>query len=329
MSIQVLSNNPEADTQANKPAESEKPAAPGKGTESAPGGEEKPEQNESEASDSSEAEEESEAGSEGEATSPKDGEETEPKDAAAPDQKPKKKSGFQRRVDKLNARISDREREVEYWREQALKGANQPKPDQKADPANAVAAEGEPQPEQFEDHRSYVKALAKFEAKQLLAEERQSRAKTELQTEQQKQVQTYTEKAKAFAAKADDYEEVMADVADQRLSPAIQDIFLSSENGPELAYELAKDPEEFARMCSLPPGQAYREMGKFEAKLALKAPANQEQKPKTITKAPKPLNPVNAGGKGSATKSIYDPNLSQRDYEAIRAKQRAQRSQAG
>ena len=121
---------------------------------------------------------------------------------------------------------------------------------------------------------------------------------------------------------------MLAEVDDIPLSPVLRDIFLSSENGPELAYELAKNRDEFKRVCALPPLAAAREMGKLESRLEPKSPSAALASTKT-TKAPKPLDPVGTSGKGSAKKSLSDPGLSQKEYEELRAPQRAARRAQG
>lgn len=267
---------------------------------------------------------ESDEAEESEEADTKESEESEEEEKESKE-KPKKKGGFQRRIDKLNAAKAEAQREAEYWKRMALeKGAGDSKAESKVEQETPATADDEPQPEDYETHKEYVKALTKWEIKQANKESDQKAQEKNLEIERANLVKSYNERMKSFAEKVEDFHEVLADVDDIALSPAVREIILSSENGPELAYELAKSREEFARVCKLPPIAAAREMGKIEARIAKAASEEKKPEPKKITKAPKPIDPV--GGKGAGvTKSVYDPNLSQKDYEALRAKQRAAR----
>lgn len=322
MSIQVRSNEPEVKAPEAKATE-DKPSESLGALTSAP--EAKPsEQNEPTESDTLDKEE---TESEPEDSDPKETEPTDHKDEG--EDKPKKKGGFQRRIDKLNARVSAREQEIEYWKQQALKSASEPRNDSKVEANKPVASEGKPTPDKFDTHAEYVEALTDWKTDQKLKEHDQKLEKSKVESEQAKVINSYAERVKAFAAKTADFDEVLEEVNDIPLSMAVREIILTSENGPELAYELAKNREEYARMCKLSPLAAAREIGRLESKLAIKSSDDKSPELKKITKAPKPLEPVNAGGKGSATKSIFDPNISQADYERLRMEQIKKRRQAG
>lgn len=241
----------------------------------------------------------------------------------------KKKGGFQRRIDKLNAAKTAARQEAEYWKREALKNATAPKTEApKVETAALTSdAQGKPNPDTFDTHAEYVEALTDWKIEQRDREREQKAQQAKLMSEQERAAQTYQERLEAFKAKTPDFEDVEAELDDalisarMRPSPALTELILSSENGPELAYELAKTPDEFIRICKLPPLAAAREVGKLESRLAPKAAAETKTETKKLTNAPKPLEPVKAGGKGSATKSIHDPNLSQTEYEALRREQ--------
>lgn len=319
MTIQTVSNEkpaetpapaPEAD-KATTPAGKEAPASQETPPASAPTEEDR--QNEPEKSEISgtETEEGNEPETEGAESLESDAQKVE----GQTEEKPKKKSGFQKRIDKLNARYADKEREAEYWRQQALKTA--PKADPRVEPAKLATAEGEPQPETFDDHKSYVKALTKWETKQLLAEERQGQERSRLQTEQANQAKTYSERAKVFSEAHPDFDDVIAEVGEMPISPTVQAILLSSENGPAMAYELAKNPEEARRILGLSPLQAALEMGVLKSRIASKASAEKKQETKRVTSAPSPLAPVGGGGKATAPKKSLD-ELAKTDFAAFK-----------
>lgn len=234
--------------------------------------------------------------------------------------KPRKKGGFQRRIDKLNARNSAAQAEIEHWKSMALKGAGESKAETKVEEPKQVDTAGKPNPDSFETHAEYVEALTdwKIETRDKAAKEQA--AKVRLETEQSNLMKAHSSRVKDFATKTEDFQDVLESVDDVPVSPTIRELLITSENGPELMYELAKNRAEYERINKLPPLAAARELGKIESKLSAKEEPKQETK--KITKAPQPINPV--GGKGGpAEKSIDDPNLSQKDYEALRAKQRS------
>jgi hypothetical protein len=246
-------------------------------------------------------------------------------DESEKDDKPKKKGGFQRRIDKLNARYAEKEREAEYWRQQALKSAGAPeqKPTEMTQKAPTVEASDKPKAENFETQAEFIEALTEWKVEQKQKAAQAEQEKQKLLTQHETLQRTYAERFKAFTDKTEDAVEVLESLADVPRSQTVEDLILSSENGPELLYELAKNPEEAKRICSLPPTAAAREFGKFEAKvLSAKAPVQEQKKPepKTLTKAPKPIEPVGTVAK-AVRKSVYDEDLPFEEYERLRRDQ--------
>lgn len=322
MTITVRSNEPQTEKAA--------PASVGTQLSETAGSKEPTSAPEADASDkkqSSESEIEETEENEGENTESDSSEESQESEKdEVKDAKGKKKGGFQRRIDKLSAQKTAAQQEAEYWKQQALKGASESKQASTVE-TKAASSEGKPDPAKFETHSEYFEALTDWKTEQKLNERDQKLEKSKIENEQKKTVQTYQERAKAFAEKNADFDEALADVDDIVISPAVRDIILTSENGPELAYELAKNRDEFARICKLPSLAAAREIGKIESRLTPKS-SSEKTESKKITSAPKPLAPVGTGGKGSTPKSIFDPNLSQSEYERLRKEQIKKRRQA-
>lgn len=278
---------------------------------------------ETETDETAEESETSEDTKEGEEDSEsKDGDEDDD-DEEKEEEKPKKKNGFKKRIDSLRKRVSDKDREIEYWREQALKGQPREREPQ-AKTAESKAETGKPSPDDFDSHDEYIEALSDWKVEQKLKAHEEKQRVLQAQTEFQKAIQAHNKRVEAFVKTHDDFHEVVEDVDDIPLSIAIQEVILSSENGPELMYSLAKNREELERINALSPIAAARELGKFEAKI--KAQSESRPKKKTTTKAPKPLSAIGGKSGGSVKKSIYDPNLSYKEYERLRAEQERQRA---
>jgi hypothetical protein len=248
-----------------------------------------------------------------------DSEESEAKDSEA--DKGKKKTGIQRRVDKLTKAKREAQQEAEYWKRRALEGATDSKHDaQTVDKPEAKAAEGKPDPEKFETHAEYVEALTDWKLEQREKAAKAEAAKTQFETDQQKAKQAHAERVKAFAEKTEDFAEMMENLDDVPASPALEQLIVSSANSAELLYELAKNPDEAKRIAALPPLSLARELGKIEARLSKQASEAQKPEPKKLTNAPKPIDPVSAG-KGVVRKSISDPDLPFAEYERLRREQ--------
>lgn len=264
-----------------------------------------------EASDASEdtVDEDKSEAEESQDESESDGEETKE------DERPKKKNGFKKRIDKLTQRISAKDQELEYWKAEALKGKSPEKPEPVVEKKPAL--EGKPKADDFETHEDFVEALTdwKLETKE---KERESKAKeTQLKTDYQSQSNEFKKKCREFSEANDGFRDAVEDVDDILMSPGLQEIVLSSDSGPALLYELAKNRDEYERINALGPLSAAREIGKIEARLVKK---NEKPNEKKTTNAPAPIAPVGSKG-GKIKKSIDDPNLSQAEYEKLRREQ--------
>ncbi|NJM09332.1 MAG: hypothetical protein HC883_00070 [Bdellovibrionaceae bacterium] len=230
-----------------------------------------------------------------------------------------KKPGFVKRIDKLTKRLSEKDRELEYWREQALKGT--PQEPTESTPQTKQASSERPKSEDFDTHEAYVEAVADWKVEQRFKAQEAKAKETSLQGEFQRQRDEYKTRATAFAKENPDFVEAVNAVDDIPLSVTVSNAIL--KHGPELAYELAKDPEELERICALSVLDAAEAIGEIRARMKA---SKTESKPETrITKAPKPLTPI-ASKSASVKKSLSDPNLSQREYERMREEQESRRA---
>ena len=226
------------------------------------------------------------------------GENAEEKSASDAEAKAKKKGGFKKRIDKLNAKISEVEAQALHWRNEALKVSQ---PAAKTETKVETKSDGRPEADKFANHSEYVEALADWRVEQKLSEREQKSNEVAAKAESQKKVVQHVERVNKFKADHADFDDVVSEVGDIPISMTFQQVVLDSDNGPELIYNLAKDPAEYKRIQSLPAIAAAREIGKLEARLAKSAASNEPLETKT-TKAPAPISPVNKG-KVTATKN--------------------------
>lgn len=247
-------------------------------------------------------------------------ESSKPEDEEAKDKPAKKKSGYQKRVDKLNARIASEraQREALEARLAQLEqtaGASKPPIDTQS------PKDGEPNPDDFGTHAEYVKAVAKWTAKEELKAQRAEQEKTKLQSEHEQFERAHIERAKAFAEKTTDYAEALEDVEDVIFSAAALYEIKASQLGPQIIYELAKNRKEAERIATLPYRDVVREIAKLEARLTAASEKPKVETKKT-TQAPKPIEPV-GGGKTQVSKSPEE--MSFPEYEKYRRQQMRRR----
>lgn len=231
------------------------------------------------------------------------------------DKKPKKKKGFEKRLNKLNKRLSAKDQEVEYWKQEALKGKSSQEHQPKEAPKKEIQPNGEPDPDKFDSHAEYVKAVSKWAIQQDRSEQETKQKENQVKTDYQKQVTAFQTKVTEFQKSHEDFDDVIAAADDIPISVGVQEAILSSDVGPDLMYELCNNREEYKRINALSPLAAAREIGKIEARI-LKS-SESEKPEKKQTNAPPPIKPVGSKGSGKSMKSPDE--MSFQEYKAWRA----------
>ena len=216
--------------------------------------------------------------------------------------------------DKLNKRIQDKDTFIRTQQSEIDKFKAKPaEPSLAEPPPVGTSLDGKPTLEQYDfDESKHAEALMDWKLDQ-----RDAKHAVDVQAEseanvRQERINNFEQRASTFRATQADFDEVakspqVSDIYGK--APHLADIVESSEAGPEIAYYFGNNPDVAANIASMPPYKAAIEIGKLEAKV-LTAP-----KPKNITQAPTPINPV-GGGHDPAEKSEED--MSQAEYEAAR-----------
>jgi hypothetical protein len=221
-------------------------------------------------------------------------------------EEPVKKNHDQRRWERTLKERAEYKAKAE-WLEQQLQ--------QKQAPADK---EGRPARDQYQSDEDYVDALTTWKVDQKL-----SGVKAEL-AQHQTRSQTQTEWAsKITQARAEyaDYDTVMEDAQDIPISPDVAEAIQSSDLGGDIAYYLAKNPEEALRINSLTPMAAAREIGRIESYVEYEK--TQSKKVVPVSKAPSPIKPVKSSSTASGTKSLED--MSPSEYMAYMNKRETER----
>jgi hypothetical protein len=165
-----------------------------------------------------------------------------------------------------------------------------------------------PREEDFADYSDYLKAVARYEVKQELAQEREQQRNQEAQRSQQSEQARKAELEEALMEKGvnkyPDFEEVAESTGELlrtkglKFSQAMLGALLEADNSQDIVYHLGKSPEEAERIARLPAYAQAKEIGKLEEKLS--TPPK-----KSISKAPEPITPVSTG-KASNDSALTD-----------------------
>jgi len=222
---------------------------------------------------------------------------------------PKKKSGFEKRIKKLNKKISAAQEETAYWREQALKAQGSETPKEQPKP---VQASVKPRLQDYADLEQYTEALTDWKLEQTLAAK-------EAQKAQATKHQTVQERFQSFAKATPDFEKSISKTNTWMAHPEFKAVIDESDVGPQMLYHLSKNKAEFDRINSLPPVRRVIELGKLEDKVQKEytKSVKQDMVTKGASKAPAPLQ-TNKASKAPATGKLNDPNLSFADWKAAR-----------
>ncbi len=186
------------------------------------------------------------------------------------------------------------------------------------------SAKDAPKPPRLEDfnydQNAYEDARLAFNTEhavsKALSETRKQETETRLREARAELVEEFNEGVTAIKERISDFDSVM-DNCKVDLRKDVADLILSSEKGPHLAYELAKNNgARLKEIQSLPPIEAARALGRIEARLSLPTPKKQ-------TQAPAPIKPP-VGGSAPA-RDVYALAQSENaaDYiAAMNAKQK-------
>ncbi len=170
-----------------------------------------------------------------------------------------------------------------------------------------------PKESDFTDYLEFQTAKIAYEVRKGMVKEeiqRDTARAAETQALAQAEiVETFKERAKTVRKTIKDFDEVTKAATVSPTHPDVIHAILTSDKGPQLAYYLSKNPETVNRINAMPPFAAAREIGKLEASLS-------SATPKTVTKAPAPIEPVIGG----TARPVKDPDsMSMTEYKAWRA----------
>lgn len=209
-----------------------------------------------------------------------------------------------KRIGEVTRQKNDAIRDAEYWKAKALE-KTEAKP---AEVKTAEAAVNKPKEEDFDTTADFVEAYTNWNYDKRKAADAETTKSEQDQISQQDSLKTFNERVEASGIKdrVENYDELID--TSGAYTPAMKQLVLESEQGPELALYLAQNTEVSQAISKMSPMGAAKEIGKLEMKLT--------QKPtrKTVTNAADPITPLN----GNDVPAIDLQTCSQAEYEKSR-----------
>lgn len=231
----------------------------------------------------------------------------------------------QAEVDDIVKKVKDREyrKRAKLQRELDSQRSYVPPREPEAAPDKSGKG-GEPQRKDFEDFEEYVAAKAAFSAEQALQKRLtahdQERQNAALEREQEAVEEQWGKAQEKGAAKYADFEDVVRE-SDAPMTFAMMRSIKESEIGHELAYYLAKHPDEAEEIAGKGVAAQIRSIGRLEEKLGT---------PKSSTSRPSaPITPVQGR---TSPQTELSRNLSNEEWQErwkLREAEKFRRQQHG
>ena len=222
-------------------------------------------------------------------------EDAEPAPAEVPDPEAVKQKGVQKRIDEITRARRQAESEAEYWRKVATGEIKPPQQVQQPQPESEdfvpPGFPPEPNLDAFDDYEKYNRALVRWEAGRIIAARDYQSEQSKVHAAKQTVIRGHAARMDAARAKYQDLDEVI-DAADVVFPQSTFDVIVESDQSAEIAYHLAKNPAESARIAALSPVQQIKELARLEDKFKATTP----QPIKRVTQAPTPISALGGNG---------------------------------
>lgn len=184
---------------------------------------------------------------------------------------------FDRKANKIR-RNAARDAELKFRREAAAPKGGEQRQEQKEDP------NPEPKREDFEDYEAFMRAIGRWEGRKAAREEHTrvgKEAEEKSRVEQERRAASeFKKRANTLMEEIPDFGEVIEDADGVMITDTMGQEIQDSPVGPRILYELAKNPEEAARIAELPKKAQVREILKLESRYEAEAAAKAKTKNK-------------------------------------------------
>ena len=197
--------------------------------------------------------------------------------------------GIRKRIDKLNTKVEDAEqRAIDAEFELA-----RVKKDQEVVVTTPAPTQTRPEAGSFETYEEYEDALLDWRIDSKESKRVATTQKAALQRQQDDAARNFDRRAEELKEEHPDFEKVAKAPAMLNFygnNPIVRDLVESSDLGPEIALHFGKNKDAATNIASMSMMQAAKEIGKLEIKLSTAL------KPKAVSKASTPINPIKGGG---------------------------------
>ena len=225
----------------------------------------------------------------------------------------------EKRIAELTREREDAKRDAEYYRALAEQQQLVTQPTEPPVPMPVqVEATDAPKQEDFKDWEDYYAAVAKHEADKAVGRMQADQVEKQTLAAQQAQTNKFNERAAVFAREHPDFVEKVMQNHALTISNDMAAAIHSSDNGPEVAYYLASNPQLAQQIAMRPPMQQAVEIGRIHGLLSTAPRA---------TATPPPVTPLK-GSETAPTTWMNDPNISTDDWAKRRNKELAEQRQS-
>lgn len=215
---------------------------------------------------------------------------------------------------RAEARVGTLEREIEALRQQATPVVKE-----------EALVEPDPNDPKYATVADFIKADREYQKQVRDRDIAKAREEERLKTMMERENELLARRIEIAREDIPDFNAVIeaADRVKVELPIYVQNLIRASEVGPQIAYHLAKYPDEQKRIMALRPELALAALGRIEEKYEKKANGAATPTPKpTIetTRAPAPVTPIRSGDAVIVTDPSQAPDF--QTYKRLRAEQR-------
>lgn len=201
----------------------------------------------------------------------------------AEEEEHKRKGGWQRKIEKQNRRLEEQSQQIAFLRGKLGLDLEQPGPEE------AQKSPERPAREKFENDDDYHIALGRWGAQEELRTQESKR-------HQEESGKPLIEAINKAAQEIEDFHDVVGPFIKSQQRSHLVDSYLADPTvGPYLAYHLATNDGELARLNGLTPSSLAKAIVELEPRFLKSAPS---AKTATVSKAPPPPTPVGRSASG-------------------------------
>lgn len=183
----------------------------------------------------------------------------------------------------------------------------------------------EPKPDDFATVAEYTDALVNYRVEQRFIADKAKAEREAAEREKEVRQREFGKRLGVAQTKYEDFTEVLNSIKGtdlERVPPDVTEYIQESEQGGELLYHLAKNPDVLDRLRKLSPRRFIAELGKLEAKWEQPAPAKDTPTlsevattARPVSKAPAPIAPLDTAGIAPVAKKPEDMSVQElREY---------------